>query len=207
MLTHVRLAPRWFACRPSPPLRCVWSQLNVWARPEPPSAQSSFARPGRYPGAARWPAPRQRELPRRQRYYELMRQTNSLRPPRFVALSGRSLQVVVSPCWKLALPDVISVVCVKVLGPLPRSVPWLAPFVNQGHRPRPRSAKLGTLNCPCNATSTGRGISGRQSFDYLQAPQLARPPDCTYRSQDDVYSRPAEQPGLLHHAMNMELPP
>ena len=36
---------------------------------------------------------------------------------------GRSLQVAVSPCWKMALPDVISAVCVKALGPLPRRVP------------------------------------------------------------------------------------
>ena len=207
MLTHVHPTPRWFACRPSSPLRCVCPQLKVWARPEPPSAQSPFARRGSYPGSARCPAPRRRELPRLQRYYGLTRQTSSLRPPRFVALSGRSMQVVVSPCWDLVLPDVISVVCVKVPGPIPRGVPWLAPFVNQGHRPRLMSAKLGTPNDPCDATSTGGGISGRQSFDHLQAPQLARPPDCTYRSQDDVYSRPVEQPGLLRHAMNMELPP
>jgi len=37
---------------------------------------------------------------------------------------GRSLQVVTSPCWELALPGVISAILVWVLGPLPRSVPF-----------------------------------------------------------------------------------
>jgi hypothetical protein len=41
---------------------------------------------------------------------------------RFI-LFGRSLQVAVSPCWKMALPDVISTICAKSLGPLPRRVP------------------------------------------------------------------------------------
>ena len=33
-----------------------------------------------------------------------------------------SLQVVASPCWKMALPDIISAILTWVLGPLPRSV-------------------------------------------------------------------------------------
>ena len=35
----------------------------------------------------------------------------------------RSLQVAVSPCWKMALPGVISAILVWVLGPLPRGAP------------------------------------------------------------------------------------
>ncbi len=37
-----------------------------------------------------------------------MRQTIALSPPTVVALAGESLQVVASPCWEMALPDVIS---------------------------------------------------------------------------------------------------
>ena len=37
-------------------------------------------------------------------------------------LVGGSLQVVASPCWELALPDIISAILAQVLGPLPRSV-------------------------------------------------------------------------------------
>ena len=33
-----------------------------------------------------------------------------------------SLQVLTSPCWELALPDIISAILAQVLGPLPRSV-------------------------------------------------------------------------------------
>ena len=36
-------------------------------------------------------------------------------------------------------------------------------------------------DCPCNATSTRHAFSGLQSFHYVQAPILARPPGCTYR--------------------------
>ena len=35
-------------------------------------------------------------------------------------LCTRSLQVAASPCWLLALPDIISVILMEVLGPLPR---------------------------------------------------------------------------------------
>jgi hypothetical protein len=67
-------------------------------------------------------------------------------PYRFrIPLYGRSLQVAVRPCWKLALPDVISTACVKALGPVPRHVPFdpvrldaLASRVDasiDGHRP------------------------------------------------------------------------
>ena len=37
-------------------------------------------------------------------------------------MNERSLQVVASPCWELALPDVSSTICVEVLGPIPRRV-------------------------------------------------------------------------------------
>ena len=67
---------------------------------------------------------------------------------------GRSWQVAVSPCWKVALPDVVSAVCVKTLGPLPRRVPTILPifvlFLTgwytsiARHRPRLRVDKHGT---------------------------------------------------------------
>jgi hypothetical protein len=36
-------------------------------------------------------------------------------------------------------------------------------------------------NAPCNAISTGSCFSRLQSFRYVQAPTLARPPYCTHR--------------------------
>ena len=50
-----------------------------------------------------------------------MRQTKSLSPPTVYALVGESSQVVASPCWDMALPDVISAILVWVLGP---PTPW-----------------------------------------------------------------------------------
>jgi hypothetical protein len=49
-----------------------------------------------------------------------MRQTKSLHVPSVVPLNTWSLQVVASPCWKMALPDIISATLVQVLGPIPR---------------------------------------------------------------------------------------
>ncbi|MBW1678249.1 MAG: hypothetical protein JRJ79_17015 [Deltaproteobacteria bacterium] len=45
-------------------------------------------------------------------------------PPAFgCPYCGWSLQVVASPCWEMALPNVISAILAWVLGPLPRGVP------------------------------------------------------------------------------------
>ena len=69
------------------------------------------------------------------------------------------------------------------LDPYPAaSLECTCPFLPREHRPHAAEDAFGTRNCPCNATSTGSRISGLQSFDYLQAPTLARPPDCTHRS-------------------------
>ena len=65
--------------------------------------------------------PSRRALPLLRRLYGLMRQTKTL-PPAPVPLAGESLQVVASPCWEMALPDVVSGFLVQVLGPIPRDV-------------------------------------------------------------------------------------
>ena len=88
----------------------------------PPSAQSRFASFGRYPKTAASRARCQKALPPLHRSYRLMRQTKTLPRPRFVGSDPGSLQVAVSPCWELALPDVSSTVCVEALGPIPRRV-------------------------------------------------------------------------------------
>jgi hypothetical protein len=46
---------------------------------------------------------------------------NSSRRLRFNLYCG-SLQVVANPCWKMALPDIISAILAQAPGPLPRSV-------------------------------------------------------------------------------------
>jgi len=49
-------------------------------------------------------------LPSPHRSYGLMRQTKSLPPPSASGLVGGSMQVAASPCWEMALPDIISAI-------------------------------------------------------------------------------------------------
>ena len=94
-----------------------------------------------------------------------------------------SLQVAVSPCWKLALPDIISTILVWLPGPLPRSVsPVRLPVSSRrtSASPQWRQARHTDLSLQCNFN---RGVISRlQSFLNVQASMLARPPGCTYRS-------------------------
>ena len=154
---------------------------------DPPSAQSPFARGGRYPLTGRPPEGRLRG-----HYSSFLAHTGScVRPSPSRRLGGPSyagsLQVVASPDaggWRLLCNP-----CVALGGPppsslIPRRSLELAPsrFLPREHRPHATEDAFGTRNCPCNATSTGSRISGLQSFVYLQAPTLARPPDCIHRS-------------------------
>jgi hypothetical protein len=99
-------------------------------------------------------------------------------------------------------------------------------FLPGRHRPHVTWETFGTPDNPCNATSTGHRFTGLQSFAYVQAPILARPPDCTHRCSSQMANVAASsslpmsfkhlgrcpleistgQPGRLHHVMNMGLP-
>jgi hypothetical protein len=91
-----------------------------------------------------------------------------------------------APCCDVALPDVISIIRVKELGPLPRRVLLvLGPFLPRRLRPRLSFDRLGTRDSPCAATSTGclfRGCSHSLMFrlPHLLGPQVA--PTATARS-------------------------
>ncbi len=55
----------------------------------------------------------------------------------------RSLQVAVSPCWKMALPDIISAILAWLPGPLPRSVsPVHLPVSSRGTSASPQSKQV-----------------------------------------------------------------
>lgn len=66
-----------------------------------------------------YPQPRP-ALPGPHRSYGLMRQTSSLSRPTHCGLVRKSWQVAAYPCWDEVLPEVISPICVEVLGPVPR---------------------------------------------------------------------------------------
>ena len=112
-----------------------------------------------------------------------MRQTKSLPAPRW-SLVRR----VLAGCRQSLLGDGPSrhYLCNPCVGAWthtpPRLSSALAHSLPREHRPHATEDAFGTRNCPCNATSTGSRISGLQSFVYLQAPTLARPPDCIHRS-------------------------
>ena len=68
-----------------------------------------------------WRLPPPREaLPSPHRSYGLMRRTKTLPHTPALASLGGSLQVAASPCWEMALPDVISAILVQLSGPIPR---------------------------------------------------------------------------------------
>jgi len=110
--------------------------------------------------------------------------------------SGGSLQVVASPCWEMALPDVISAILTKVLGPLPRGVPPVHMLVSS--RPTTASRKDSDVrhtNRPCNATSTGPTFRGCSQFVMFRLPRLLDPPVAPTAGHDA-----SGRPGRLHHA-------
>jgi hypothetical protein len=115
-------SPRSFTIRVSPSLRARIPRLGVRALLRTAKCPEPLCRPQALPATVASPARYQKALPLLHRSYRLMRQTKTLPSPRFVGLCERSLQVVASPCWELALPDVSSTVCVEVLGPIPRRV-------------------------------------------------------------------------------------
>ena len=197
MLTHVHPSQVRFTCRNSSQIEGVGYPSSVSGpNPEPPSAQSPFARRGCYP-------PR-RGVPHlvRGRYPSFVAPTDSCARPKsslpiWLSLYGRSLQVAVSPCWKLALPDVISTICVKALGPVPRHVPRDPVRLSDRRTSASPPGSTGSARetIPVMQLQQGASISGLQSFRYVQAPTLARPPGCTHRCGSTT-----GRPGRLHHA-------
>ena len=93
--------------------------------------------------------------------------------------------------------------CIGAWTPTPqRPFRCIYSFLPEGPRLHLRLNRFGTPETRRNATSTTLNISRLQSFRYVQAPILARPPGCTHRCG----SMSTGRPGRLHHAMNMRLP-
>jgi hypothetical protein len=136
------------------------------------------------PGVTGWSGSRRarpgRALPLRLRSYGLMRPAKLL-PSLSTKLIRGSLQVVVSPCWRMAVPDVIAVILTEAPGPLPRSVLPVRLLdssrkTTTAHPQIGRSAHWISLHCNFH-----RGYLSRlQSFAHVQAPTFARPAGCTH---------------------------
>jgi hypothetical protein len=89
------------------------------------------------------------------------------------------------------------------LDPYPGMPLWCShPFLPRKLQPQPRCTYFGASNLPPQCKFNGDPVSRRQSFRYVQAPMVASPPDCTYRTG----SMSCGQPGRLRHAMDWKLP-
>lgn len=133
-----------------------------------------------------------------------MRQTKSLPLTSVVPISEGLCRLSSVPAERWSFPALSPQSLRRCLDPYPAVFSWCTcSFLPRRQRPHVRRQTLGTPHCPCNATSTGNAISGLQSFSNVQAPTLARPPGCTHRWSTESPG----QPGRLHHAMDMGLPP
>ena len=104
MLAHIHPSPLRFTCRTRP---IPEGSSHLWLT-HPGSARCPEPLcPLRVLPFEGWCFPPPREaLPPHHRSYGLMRQTKT--PPTAFNVYNGSLQVVASPCWEMALPDVIS---------------------------------------------------------------------------------------------------
>ena len=183
MLTHIHPSRAWFACENRSYIKgngCLSSMSE--ASPEPPSAQSPFARLGRYL--------RRRDLKHlvRGRYPSFIAHTDSCARPksslrlRSMPWSESLCRLSSAPAGRWPFPTLSPQSVLGRLDPYPAVfLRCTYPFLPEELRPHVRSETFGTPNCLCNATSTEHAVSGLQSFRYVQAPMFARPPGCTHR--------------------------
>jgi hypothetical protein len=211
MLTHMHPAQAWFACKVSSDVKGSGVPSSKSGPvPEPPSAQSRFARLGCYL--------RRRDVTRlvRGRYPSFLARTGSRVGPKSSCRLRLSLfRPVFAGCGQPLLEDgpsrrYLHSLCKGAWTHTPPrsrgSVRLCAPPPRLGHWNHETSASppgligLGTRNDPCNATSTGGGFrdcSHSLMFRLLYSLGLPVAPTAVPSTG---------QPGRLHHAMNMWLP-
>ena len=180
MLTHIHPSRAWFTCETRSNIKGYGYPSSMSeASPEPPSAQSPFARLGRYL--------RRRDLKHlvRGRYPSFIAHTDSCARPksslrlRSMPWSENLCRLPSAPAGRWPFPTLSPQSVLRRLDPYPAASPWACSFCSptsfedpspKGHRPHRRGSRFGTLDDPGNATSTGRCLSRRQSFANVQAP-------------------------------------
>jgi len=147
----------------------------------PPYAESPFAPSGRYPSRCDVYRPIGRHYP------PLIAHTGSCaRPTSSDCLRPQPRPV--SPCrlspvpaGRWPFPALSPQSLYGCLDPYPAApLRCTFPFLPEGLRPHLTEHKFGAPDTRRNATSTTQKFSRLQSFRYVQAPILARPPDCTH---------------------------
>jgi hypothetical protein len=86
-----------------------------------------------------------------------------------------------APAGRRTFPTLSLRILPYVLGPLPRRLlRCTCPFLPSGHRPSPRSDRVGAPQCPYSDFSTAP-FSRLQSFAHVQARRFAHHPGRSYR--------------------------
>ena len=174
--THPSLLPGAFRCSPALSVTCPVTPGPTKC-PEPLRALKGL------PLTPWLLAPRQRALPRRHRYYELMRQSYALHrlwsQPRSAGLR-RSLS---APAGHSTFPALLPRILPQMPGPLPRRSLWCAySFLPTGLRPSPFPKWVGTPQNPVQRRQYG-GCSRGCSHSLMFRPEgFARHPGRSHRS-------------------------
>ncbi len=114
-----------------------------------------------------------------------MRQTKTLLLPSASAWSAGLCRLPQAPAGRWPFPALSPQSLYGCLGPCPGSPPWCVyPFLPREHRPHLRVDRFGAFRIPPQCNFYDVPFSRLQPFRYVQAPILARPPGCTYRSGD-----------------------
>jgi hypothetical protein len=97
---------------------------------------------------------------------------------------NRSLQVVVTPCCQMALPDVISAnLSLRARTPTPAALVVRLPVSSHKTSAFPEmSSGRRFSGYPCVSNFSMSDFSRLQSFDYLPARRFARHPGCSHRN-------------------------
>jgi len=135
------------------------------------------------------------------RSYGFMCQTPSLSRPTHGGLARESWQVAAYPCWAEALPDVISLIGVEVLGPVPRRASSVQlPVASRRTSASPDMQQVQRAGIAAMlATSMTKQFRGCRHSVMFRLPHSLRPPGCSSRRS----ATSSAQPGRVRHAMPM----
>jgi hypothetical protein len=136
------------------------------------------------------------------RSYGLMRQTIRLRWPMVFPRARGLCRLSPVPADGWSFPTLSLHSLRRRLDPYPAVLSGCScPFLPHRHRPRVTGNTLGATELSLSCNFSREPFFGAAVIRYLQAPTLARPPDCTYRT-----TRGSGQLGRLHHALPGQLP-
>lgn len=148
----------------------------------PPSTQGPFAHAGRYPAAERPDRPLGRTLPLRHRSYGPMRQTKTLLAPRIPPCAPGLCRLLPAPAGRWPFPTLSPRPLRRCSDPYPATLlGCTCPLPSPRTPVSPHGKRVRRADLPPHSNFGGEPISRLQSFVYLRAPTLARPPGCSDR--------------------------